>query len=284
MDPELQKRIDAAKAQGFTDEEIQQALQNESGPSAQPEATMPNGNTVPILSAEEKARFNQSQQAVEASNKDQNFETGLATAGMGAAAVGVPAALVYGAKKILSPAVASGAELAQRGVGAMENANAINKQAAENLQKRFEVNQANKAARVGPVAPTGNAPVAGPVAPAGGVAANEAQMMQKPASMASRVQAAAANNIKNLPPATMMGNVGKMAGRVLPGAGTVLNAYDAYERAKQGDYLGAGIAGVGAAASPFPVLGTAVGMGTGALNAYRDYLKRQEEEKQRMGR
>jgi hypothetical protein len=73
-----------------------------------------------------------------------------------------------------------------------------------------------------------------------------------------------------------------MAGRVLPGAGTVLNAADAYSRAQEGDYLGAGIAGVGAAASPFPVVGTAVGMGTGALNAYRDYLKR-EEEKKRMG-
>ena len=100
--------------------------------------------------------------------------------------------------------------------------------------------------------------------------------------MMSRVQAAAANKIQNLPGASMMGNVGKMAGRVLPGAGTVLNAADAYNRAQEGDYLGAGIAGIGAAASPFPVVGTAVGAVAGGVNAYRDYLKRQEEEKKRM--
>jgi hypothetical protein len=100
--------------------------------------------------------------------------------------------------------------------------------------------------------------------------------------MMSRVQAAAANKIQNLPGASMMGQAGRMAGKLLPGVGTAVNAVDAYNRAQEGDYLGAGIAGVGAAASPFPILGTAVGMGTGALNAYRDYLKRQEEEKKRM--
>jgi len=73
-----------------------------------------------------------------------------------------------------------------------------------------------------------------------------------------------------------------MAGKLLPGVGTALNAADAYNRAQEGDYLGAGIAGVGAAASPFPILGTAVGAGTGAINAYREYSKRQEEEKKRM--
>jgi hypothetical protein len=271
MDPELQKRIDAAKAAGYSDEEIQQVLGSDTSKSAQPEATMPNGYNVPILSAEEKAKFQQSQQAIEAANSGQNLETGLVTAGMGAAAVGVPLAIYKGAQRILSPGVQSGAELAQRGVGAMESANEI----ARQTEQRIAAKQAGK---LGPVVPgpgtmAGATPTAamGPVNPA-----------TQPASMTSRVQAAAANNIKNLPPATMMGNVGKMAGRVLPGAGTVLNAYDAYDRAKQGDYLGAGIAGVGAAASPLPVLGTAVGMGTGAINAYRDYLKRQEEEKKRM--
>lgn len=277
MDPELQKRIEAAKAQGFTDEEIQQALGSDAGKSQQPEATMPGGYNVPILSAEEKARFNQSQAATEASNKDQNLETGLATAGMGAAAVGVPAALLYGAKKIISPGVASGAELAQRGIGAMEESNAINRTAAENLQKRFDIKEAAKAGKVGPVVPgPGTMAGATPTAPMGPV--NPAT---QPASVASRVQAAAANKITNLPPATMMGNVGKMAGKLLPGVGTALNAADAYSRAKEGDYLGAGIAGVGAAASPFPVIGTGVGMATGAINAYRDYKKQQEEEAKR---
>ena len=155
------------------------------------------------------------------------------------------------------------------------------------IQKRFDAKMAaQQAAQARP-------PVAGPVVPGPGSMAgatptaamgpvNPATQPQ-PASMKSRVQAAAANSIKNLPGAGMMSQVGKIAGRALPGAGTVLNAADAYNRAQEGDYLGAGIAGVGAAASPFPVLGTAVGMGTGAINAYRDYLKRQEEEKKRMG-
>jgi hypothetical protein len=277
MDPELQKRIDAAKAQGFTDEEIQQALGSDTGKSAQPEATMPGGYNVPILSAEEKARFEQSQQQIDASNKEQNFETGATALGMGAAAVGVPAALLYGAKRILSPGVQSGAELAQRGVGAMEQANAL----ARETEDRVAKNQAMKAGMktAGPVAPSPILDATGrPMQAPGPVAPPQAQ----PASMANRVQAAAANKIQNLPGAGMMGSAGRMAGRLLPGAGTVLNAADAYSRAKEGDYLGAGIAGVGAAASPFPVLGTAVGVGTGALNAYRDYRKRQEEEKKRM--
>ena len=159
----------------------------------------------------------------------------------------------------------------------------------QGIQKRFDAKMAaQQAAQARP-------PVAGPVVPGPGSMAGATptaamgpvnpatQPQPAQASMKSRVQAAAANSIKNLPGAGMMSQVGKIAGRALPGAGTVLNAADAYNRAQEGDYLGAGIAGVGAAASPFPVLGTAVGMGTGAINAYRDYLKRQEEEKKRMG-
>ena len=110
--------------------------------------------------------------------------------------------------------------------------------------------------------------VAGPVVP--------------PPSMANKVQAAAAQRITNLPNPGMMASAGRMAGKLLPGVGTALNAADAYGRYQEGDYLGAGIAGVGAAASPFPVVGTAVGAVAGGVNAYRDYLKRQEEEKKRM--
>lgn len=101
------------------------------------------------------------------------------------------------------------------------------------------------------------------------------------ADTAARAQQAAAQKITNLPP-SMLGSVGRMAGKLLPGVGTALNAADAYGRFNEGDYLGAGIAGIGAAASPFPIAGTVVGAGTGAINAYRDYLKRQEEEKKRM--
>lgn len=276
MDPELQKRIDAAKAAGYSDEEIQQVLGSDTSKSSQPEATMPNGPVVPILSAEEKARFQQSQDAINAANSGQNLETGLTALGMGAAAVGVPLAIYKGAQRILSPAVASGAELAQRGVGAMESANVL----ARETEDRIARNQAAKAAAQGvrPVVPgPGTMAGATPTTPLGPV--NPATA---PASMQSRVQQAAAANIKNLPPATMMGQVGKFAGKALPGVGTALNAVDAYSRYKEGDYLGAGIAGVGAAASPFPVLGTAVGAGTAGINAYRDYLKREEEKKRMM--
>lgn len=273
MDPELQKRIDAAKAAGYSDEEIAQSLQgmNAQPQQEQPTATMPNGPVVPILSPEEKARFQQSQQQTEASNTQQNLETGLVTAGMGAAAVGVPYAIYKGARGILRPAVQSGAELAQRGVGAMESANEI----ARQTEARVAANQAAKMAQAaGPIAATPTPGVyAGQGANVPGAVANEA-------SMASRVQQAAASNIKNLPPPTMLGQAGKFAGRVLPGAGTVLNAADAYNRYQQGDYLGAGIAGIGAAASPFPVVGTAVGLGAGALNAGIDYYKYLQAKKQ----
>ena len=279
MDPELQKRIDAARAQGFTDEEIQQSLSADTVGSAQPEAAMPGGYNVPILSQEEKALFQQNQQQVEASNRNQNFETGAVAAGLGAAAVGVPAALLYGAKKIISPATQSAADLARRGVGAMESQAATSQLQEQRLQNRPGF---GGAAKVNPVAPTG-APTVGPVAPVGMAAANEASLARAaPASMTSRVQTAAANMIKNLPGAGALGSAGRVAGKLLPGVGTALNAADAYNRYQEGDTVGAGIAGVGAAASPFPILGTAVGAGTGAINAYRDYLKRQEEEKKRM--
>jgi hypothetical protein len=158
MDPELQKRIDAAKAAGYSDEEIQQVLGSGSGQSQQPEATMPGGYNVPILSAEEKARFQQSQQQTEAANTGENIETGLVTAGMGAAAVGVPAALLYGAKAVLSPKVQAGANaiqqgmnLAERGVGAMETQAKTGSLTEQRLQNRpgFGGQQ------VRPVAPTG---------------------------------------------------------------------------------------------------------------------------------
>ena len=160
------------------------------------------------------------------------------------------------------------------------------KQAHIDLQYEKMANKANP--NVGSVAPSPLVDQYGkPIAASGAVnpAAQAAtQAAPKPASMTSRVQAAAANMIKNLPGANS--GLGKMAGKVLPGAGTVLNAYDAYDRAKEGDYTGAALAGVGAAASPFPVIGTGVGMATGAINAYRDYRdaqKRQEEEaKKRM--
>jgi hypothetical protein len=251
---------EAALAEGYSEDEINAYMQAEAEKKKQP--------TAPVVDVGEPPAP----------------QTKIETVGTSPEAVATTGAMAI-APYVLPAAAAGAAALGGSKLYGAWNASAEAAKDLARAQMETEAGRANRAAQkigvAGPAVPTGGAQISA-VAPAGGVAANE-PMTQKPASMQSRVQAAAANNIKNLPPASTMGNIGKMAGRVLPGAGTVLNAVDAYDRAKQGDYLGAGIAGVGAAASPFPVLGTAVGMGTGAINAYRDYLKRQEEEKKRMG-
>ncbi len=195
MDPELQKRIDAAKAQGFTDEEIQQALSSDTGQAQQSQATMPGGYNVPILSAEEKARFQQSQQQVEASNTGQNYETGGALLGMGAAALGVPAALYYGGKAVLSPKVREVSNLAQRGVGAMEQQARTAATTEARLQNRPGFG-GQGAQQLRPVAPTpgsfaGATPTTavGPVSPAGMPPA------QGSPSIMNRMRALAANRV-----------------------------------------------------------------------------------------
>jgi len=92
MDPELQKRIDEAKAEGYNDEEIAKALGME--PPA-PQATLPNSPTVPILSAEEKAAFQQADKQTAERNTGENYNTAAA----GAAAVTVGGLGTYGAYK-----------------------------------------------------------------------------------------------------------------------------------------------------------------------------------------
>lgn len=65
---------------------------------------------------------------------------------------------------------------------------------------------------------------------------------------------------------------GKGVGRyIIPGVGAALGAQDAYSRYKKGDYAGAAISGVGAAASLIPGVGGLVGgLGSAGLNAMRD--------------
>jgi hypothetical protein len=264
----------AAKQAGYSDEEIDAYIA--ANPNVETKQDLDQAQAARLPSPEEVLGTSVANPSAELDRTNENLMTGAMGVGMGAAGVGIPVLAYKAGKAILSPVAQSGAQLAQRGVGAMEGANEI----ARQTEARVAANQAAKAAQVaGPVAPSPilnqygkPMPPTGPVAP------------PPQASMASRVQQAAASNIKNLPGASMLGSAGRMAGKLLPGVGTALNAADAYNRAQEGDYLGAGIAGVGAAASPFPIVGTAVGMGTGAINAYRDYLKRQEEEKKRMGR
>lgn len=123
--------------------------------------------------------------------------------------------------------------------------------------------------------------------PLGGPAAME-QIAAKEADAARFAQMRAANQIAaqkatSVPSRVAQATAGKMPllMRSAAGAGAGLQASDAYNRAAEGDYLGAGIGAIGAAGSaaslfPHPITrigGTAIGIGAGALNQYLDYLK-----------
>lgn len=64
---------------------------------------------------------------------------------------------------------------------------------------------------------------------------------------------------------------GKMLGKAIPGVGLAFGAADAYDRAKKGDYVGAGMAGLSGLASLVPGVGTAAALGLDAANLARDY-------------
>lgn len=66
---------------------------------------------------------------------------------------------------------------------------------------------------------------------------------------------------------------GKILGKVIPGAGAALGAYDAANRLKAGDKTGAAIAGITGAASMIPGIGTGAALlGTG-IQAARDKFR-----------
>lgn len=62
----------------------------------------------------------------------------------------------------------------------------------------------------------------------------------------------------------------KIAGRTVPGLSMGLDAYDAYDRWKEGDYVGSGLSAGGAALGWLPVVGQAASLGAMAVNAGRD--------------
>lgn len=128
--------------------------------------------------------------------------------------------------------------------------------------------------------------------PLGGPAAME-QIAAKEADAARFAQMRAANQIAaqkatSVPSRVAQATAGKMPllMKSAAGAGTGLQASDAYNRAAEGDYLGAGIGAIGAAGSaaslfPHPITrigGTAIGIGAGALNQYLDYLKSKSQQ------
>jgi len=124
-----------------------------------------------------------------------------------------------------------------------------------------------------PMAPTAPvAPTAPPVATAPAQAAEQ--------SLASRIREVAASKISGLAQANpMLATAGRVVGKALPLAGTALGAAETYNRADQGDYLGAGLAGIGTAASVIPVVGTGINLATTGINAARDYSKYLEAKK-----
>ena len=63
-------------------------------------------------------------------------------------------------------------------------------------------------------------------------------------------------------------NVGK---KLIPGLGLAYGAADAYSRAKSGDYVGAGMAGLSGIASTIPGAGTVASAALDAANLARDY-------------
>jgi len=84
------------------------------------------------------------------------------------------------------------------------------------------------------------------------------------------------NEVAAAPAATTVakaapGVAGKMASKLVPGLGLAVGAYDAYDRAKKGDYIGAGLSGLGAVTSLIPGVGTAATMGLTGAQLARDY-------------
>ena len=64
--------------------------------------------------------------------------------------------------------------------------------------------------------------------------------------------------------------IGKVLGKVVPGAGAAFGAADAYNRYKSGDYLGAGLAGLSGALSLVPGVGWIPALAIDAFNFGRD--------------
>ena len=102
--------------------------------------------------------------------------------------------------------------------------------------------------------------------PAGKATAGEPTMGQKPNSVPSNVkpgiEAGAETGAKTLGK--------KLLGRAVPYASSAYDAYDAYNRLKKGDYVGAAIAGTGAVGGLVPGLGTPVALGAAGINMARD--------------
>jgi len=87
------------------------------------------------------------------------------------------------------------------------------------------------------------------------------------------VAATAATLTKSEITALIKKRLGNSLGKIIPGLGLALGAYDAYARAMKGDVAGAALAATGGAAGLFPGIGTGVAIAALAANIARDVYK-----------
>ena len=125
------------------------------------------------------------------------------------------------------------------------------------------------------------APTSGEVAAAAGTGAGTAAAVKgvQAATRGSAAKAAApvaAQAAKAAAPG-LLKTAGGAAMKALPGLGAVYGGYDAYQRAKKGDYLGAGLAAAGGLASFVPGLGTAANLGIQGALVGRDVYSAMNE-------
>lgn len=111
-----------------------------------------------------------------------------------------------------------------------------------------------------------------PAAPAAGKEVAGAEKVVAQTKVADNL---AAKGIKAVAPEAakmaLLKSGGKLISKVLPGVGLVVGTMDAIDRAKKGDYVGAGMAGLSAVLSLGGPLTAAASMGLDAANMARDY-------------
>lgn len=110
-----------------------------------------------------------------------------------------------------------------------------------------------------------------------GIAKQTSGLGNLPAAEKQIASNLASKGIKTVAPdaakMALKAGAGKMFSKLIPGLGLVVGTLDAIDRAKKGDYVGAGMAGLSAVLSLGGPLTAAASMGLDAANMARDYNK-----------
>jgi len=176
--------IEAARADGFTDEEIKAYLasQGQSMPAPAAAAQQPAAQPMPTVAPDQPL-----------DRSAENATTAAMAAGAGAAAVGLPAALAYAVKSGVG-AGAKAMDVAKQGINTMQEQNAV---ARAHQQLQYDKLAARAGAVPGPVAPA-TSPILGPNGqplPAAQPAAAPAAAPAAPAAVPEARQMTAARSI-----------------------------------------------------------------------------------------